>query len=149
MFRPFRSKGYVKFSGFLERLRRIFRNFFSSLSEMKDVITGWIKNIFAAILPEQLGQGAQAFEKKVKPRLIDVTDGVSLTEEAQKKSLELLSMIRRSGSHIDNLRLAFDVRRRTKKSLADFYDMPEIMDEVTEKLIEVAKEDKRVRKIFG
>lgn len=116
---------------------------------MKGVITGWIKNIFAALLPEQLGQGAQAFEKKVKPRLIDVTDGVSLTEEAQKKSLELLSMIRRSGSHIDNLRLAFDVRRRTKKGLAAFYDIPEIMDEVTEKLIEVAKEDKRVRKMFG
>ena len=104
--------------------------------------------MFASILPEQIGQGAQSFEKKAKARLIDVTDGVSLTEEAQKRSSELLSLIRRSGSQIENLRLVFNLRRKVKKNLADFYDIPDIMDEVTEKLIEVAKEDRRVRKIF-
>lgn len=112
------------------------------------MITGWIKNIVAAILPAPLRQGAQAFEKKAKPRLIDIEDGPPLIEEAQKKSLELLSLLRRSGSEIDHLRLAFNIRRKAKKNLADVYDTPELMDEVTEKLIEVAKEDKRVRKIF-
>ena len=117
------------------------------------MITGWIKNIFTAILPEQLGQGAQAFEKKAKARLSasnsENTDGGSVLEEAQKKSLELLSLLRRSGSEIDGLRLAFNLRRKTKKNLADGFDMPEIMDEVTEKLIEAAKEDRRLRKILG
>ena len=113
------------------------------------MISGWIKNIFAAILPaEQLGQGAEAFEKKVKPRLTETPDEVLPTAEAQKQSSELMSLIQRSGAQIDHLRLAFDMRRKVKKNLADFYDMPDIMDEVTEKLIDAAKEDKRIRKIF-
>ena len=112
------------------------------------MIVGWIKNIFAAILPEQL-QGAAAFEKKAKPRLTEADEEAPSTEEAQKKSSELLSMIRRSGSQIDDLRLAFNMRRKVKKNLADFYDSPDVVDEVTEKLIEAAKRDKRIRKIFG
>jgi len=121
---------------------------------MKVMIAGWIKNIFASILPDQIGQGAQTFEKKAKARLIDITDGESLVEEAQKReaqkrSAEFMSLLRKSGAQIENLRLAFSARRKVRKNLADFYDMPDIMDEVTEKLIEVAKEDKRIRKMFG
>lgn len=106
------------------------------------MIVGWIKNF--------IGQGAQAFEKKAKPRLIDVTDGVSMTEEAaRRRSSELLSMVRRGGDQIDRLRFWLNARRRARNNLADFYDMPDVMDEVTEKIVEVAKEDPFYRKLFG
>ena len=113
------------------------------------MIVGWFKNLFASDRPEHLGQGAQTFEKKAKAHLIDITDGVSMTEEARKRSTELLSMIRRGGIQIDRLRLWLTTRRKIKNSVADFYDMPEIMDEVTEKILDAAQEDTRVRKLFG
>ncbi|HEX5037380.1 MAG TPA: hypothetical protein VFX30_09510 [bacterium] len=117
------------------------------------MIVGWFKNLFASGRSEHpsdaIGQGASSFEKKAKVQLIDVTDGVSLTEEARKRSTELLSMIRRGGIQIDRLRLWLTTRRKIKNSVADFYDMPEIMDEVTEKILDAAQEDTRVRKLFG
>jgi hypothetical protein len=117
--------------------------------EIIGVIVGWLKNIITAILPDSIGQGAQAFERKARPRLIDVTDGVSMTEEAHRRSKELLSVIRRGGAQIDRLRFWLNARRRTRGNLADFYDMPDIMDEVTEKIVEAAKEDPFYRKMFG
>jgi secreted Zn-dependent insulinase-like peptidase len=116
---------------------------------MKDVIVGWFKNLFAFARPEEIGQGAQTFERKAKAKLIDVTDGVSLTEEARRRSTELLSMIRRGGTQIDRLRLWLTARRKIKNSVADFYDIPDIMDEVTEKILDAAQKDSRLRKMFG
>jgi hypothetical protein len=113
------------------------------------MIVGWFKNLFASGRSESIGQGAQSFERKAKVQLIDVTDGVSLTEEARKRSTELLSMIRRGGIQIDRLRLWLTARRKIKNSVADFYDIPDIMDEVTEKIIDAAQEDPRLRKMFG
>lgn len=108
----------------------------------------WVKNILSAIMPMSVGQGAETFEKKAKAKLIDVTEGVSLTEEARKRSLDLLSTIRKGGDSLDRLRLWLSVRRKTKKGLADFYDMPEIMDEVTEKILEAAEFDPFYRRMF-
>lgn len=112
------------------------------------MIVGWFKNLFSA-RPEEIGQGAQAYERKAKVKLIDITDGVSLAEEARKRSTELMSMVRRGGIHIDRLRLWLNGRRKIRNSVADFYDIPEIMDEVTEKIIDAAQEDSRLRKMFG
>jgi hypothetical protein len=108
----------------------------------------WVKNILSAIMPMSVGQGAETFEKKAKARLIDVTEGVSLAEEARKRSMELLSVIRRGGVSLDRLRLWLSIRRKTKKGLADFYDMPEIMDEVTEKILEAAEFDPFYKRMF-
>jgi hypothetical protein len=113
------------------------------------MIVGWFKNLFSPARPEEVGQGASAFEKKAKVNLIDITDGVSLTEEARKRSTELLSMIRRGGIQIDRLRLWLTARRKVKNNIADFYDIPDIMDEVTEKILDAAQEDPRLRKLFS
>ena len=126
-----------------------FRNFWEWGCEMKGMIVGWFKNLFASVLPENIAQGAQTFEKKAKVKLIDVTDGVSLSEEARKRSTELMSMIRRGGFQIDRLRLWLTARRKIRNNVADFYDIPDIMDEVTEKIIDAAQEDPRLRKMFG
>jgi hypothetical protein len=113
------------------------------------MIVGWFKNLFGVARPEEVGQGASAFERKAKVNLIDITDGVSLTEEARRRSTELLSMIRRGGIQIDRLRLWLTARRKVKNNIADFYDIPDIMDEVTEKILDAAQEDPRLRKLFS
>lgn len=115
------------------------------------MITGWVKNIISSVLPaapNPVGQGVQAFEKKAKAKLVDVTEGVSVTDEVRRRSLELLSMIRRGGVQLDRLRLWINVRRKMRENLADFYDIPEIMDEVTEKIREVAEHDPFYKRLF-
>ncbi len=117
------------------------------------MITSWIRNFVSTFLPgggpESVGQGAQAFEKKARAKLIDITDGVYLAEEARKRSRELLTTIRRGGATFDRLKLWINVRRKVKKNVADFYDMPEILDEITEKIVETAREDPFYRKLFS
>ena len=115
---------------------------------MTDMIVGWFKNFISAILPERIGQGAQAFESKSKAKLIDVTDGVYLTEEARKRSLELLTIVRKGSVHLNRFLLWLNVRRKAKGQVADFFDLPEIMEEVTEKIVEAADIDPFYKKLF-
>lgn len=117
------------------------------------MITNWFKSIVSNLIPrtvESIGQGAQTFEKKAKAKLIDVTEGAFLTEEAIKKGLERLAVLRGEGSPLDRFRLWAGTRRKTKKELATFYgDAPEIFDEVTEKIREAASHDPFYRKLFS
>ena len=101
---------------------------------------------------EKVGQGAQTFEKKAKAKLASAdgeAEGVSILEDAIRKSSFLLSKLRRSGAKLDRLPLWLGVRRKTKKNIAKCYDLPEITDEVTEKVFEVAQEDPFYKRLFG
>ncbi len=113
----------------------------------------WFKNIISAILPggpaETIGQGARTFEKKAKARLIDVTDGVHLADAARKKSGELVSLLLRGGERVDRFRLWMGARKKVKKNVMDAYDMPELLDEITEKIVEASKEDPFYRRLFS
>lgn len=114
---------------------------------------GWVRNILSVFLPPgqagQIGQGAQAFERKAKARLLDVTDGVKLAEEVRRKSAELLNMVRKGGAGMDRLRLWLGVRRKVKRGLVEAYeDLPDLVDEVTEKIREAAEHDPFLRRLF-
>ncbi len=119
------------------------------------MIVNWLQNILGAILPDapnapnRIGQGAQTFEKKSKAKLINVTEGASLSEEARKRSVELLSMVRKGGVPIDRLRFWLQARRKVRSNLADAYDTSEIREEITEKILEVAKEDPFYKRLFS
>ena len=114
------------------------------------MITGWIKSMISAILPEQVSQGAQTFEKKVKPKLHNLTEGVPDAEALQKKSGDFLAKVRKGGSVFDRFRFRLQAKRKVKKNLDPIFgDDSEIIDEVTEKIIKVAKDDPRYRRLFG
>ena len=112
---------------------------------------GWIHNLIGAILPNSVGQGAQTFEKKARAKLIDVTDAASLNEEARRKSLELLSMTPKGSVKVDRFPFSSStrIRKKVKKNITPFYDTAEIMDEITERVVEAAKEDPFYKKLFG
>lgn len=106
----------------------------------------WIKNVISSVLPASAGQGAEAFEEKARPKLFDVTDGYYLVEEAKKWGI---NFIRRSREDLGDLRMRFRTRRKVRKGLADSYDLPEIVDEVTEKLVNSARHDAHYKRMVG
>ena len=115
------------------------------------MITNWVKNILhtmksgaregvhadshesANLAGNLIGQGAQAFEKKSRAKLIDVAEGVSFAEQARRQSLLLKSKTVPTGVP-STLNMKSQIRRRVRGNLADFFDVPEVVDEVTEKL---------------
>lgn len=117
------------------------------------MIPAWVKNVISVIRPEQVsaqtsGQGAQAFERKARAELIDVAEGVKLSEEAQRKGAELLSKLQMSGAPFVPLTTGAQVRSKVKKGISDFYDFEDVVDEVTEKLKEVSKADPFYKRLF-
>lgn len=130
------------------------RNFIPPECEIGGVmmITGWMKTLMSSLFPrasEVVGQGAQAFEKKAKAKLVDVTEGLFLTEEARKQNALLGKIVSKSGGRLNGILFGLNSRRKVKKNLADFYDTPEIIDEITEKIREVAEHDPFYRKLFS
>lgn len=124
------------------------------------MITGWVKNLIFSVIPGgadqrpnegagQIGQGAQTYEKKSKAKLIDVTDGLFVAEEARRQSQELFTIVRKGGSHLDRIRFWLGARRKVKQNMADFYDIPGILEEVTEKITEVSQHDPYYKKLFS
>ncbi len=106
----------------------------------------WFKGVVSVVLPASLGQGAEVLEKKAKPRLLDVTDGFYLVEEAKKWGL---NFIRRSRGDVQDLRDRLSARRMVKKTIIPQYDLTEIVDEVTERVYEASKEDSHLKRIIG
>ena len=110
------------------------------------MISFWIKNILSNG-PEGLMQGAKAFEKKMRTTLADVADmELPSPEDVRRRSKEFMGVLMNSGNPIDRLRLWLSTRRKVKQNLADFYDLPEITEEVTGKLLESMLEDPRLQK---
>ncbi len=94
-------------------------------------------------------QGAKAFEKKMKGVVEDVVDEIPSTEDVRRRSKEFLGVLRSSGNPIDRLRLWLSTRRKVKRHIADFYDLPDITEEITEKLMEGSLEDPRLQKLLN
>jgi len=117
---------------------------------------GWIKNVINTIvintiLPQTLGQGAQAIDRKSKARLQEEDENPlddAEVQETREKSSKLLGGIRRPGQTLNSLKLRINARKKVKKNLSPFYDIDGIPEEVTEKLIEAAQEDPFYKKWF-
>jgi hypothetical protein len=116
------------------------------------MISFWIKNMLSQG-PESLMQGAKAFERKMRSQLKgaveDVVDEIPSGEDIRRRSKEFMGVLLNSGNPIDRLRLWLATRRKVKKHVADFYDLPEITEEVTEKLLESSMEDPRLQKLLN
>lgn len=115
-------------------------------------MVGWVRNLISNFLPigrpESVGQGAGTFEKKARAKLIDLADGVALTEEARRNHLRLDSLKPKGQSPLQGLRMRRKIRKRVGDSLGDGYEIPEIMEEVTEKILEVTQHDPFYRRLF-
>ncbi|MBI2083788.1 MAG: hypothetical protein HYT76_09535 [Deltaproteobacteria bacterium] len=111
----------------------------------------WFKGIFSASRPETLSgeaikQGAEVSEKRGKPKLIDLTDGFYLVEAAKKWGAYFF---RRNRDDFADFRQHVKTHRKVRKHIADFYDLPDIVDEVTEKILAASKEDERFKQLFS
>lgn len=111
---------------------------------------GWIKNVIYTVLPQTIGQGASALEKKAKAKLEDEEQGSGQAdvEETREKSSQLLGLVRKPGQTLNAIKLRVNARKKVKKNLSSFYDIDGIPEEITEKLIEAAQVDPFYKKWF-
>ncbi len=108
-----------------------------------------IKNIFS-LLPHLTQQGAiEKEKKKEKPRLLDVMQARFLSEEARRRNVELSALIKNNGNIVADEALQEGVEKKVNALMAPHYQHPEIMDEVTEKLTDVARHDPYYRRWFS
>ena len=122
----------------------------------------WLKKL-ASFVPnlnhlagqgEKLGQGAQAFERKAKASLFtnegEKNSSLELeSENIKQQNLKLLRLVQEEGPPaMDRVPLRYKIRKKVKEGLVDAYDVPEITDEVTERLVEAAQMDARIRKML-
>lgn len=109
-----------------------------------------IKNILL-LLPHITQQGAIDVEKKKKkekPRMLDVMEAQYLSEEARRRNVALSSLIQNNGNIVSEDRLREGVQKKVNALMAPYYQHSEIVDEVTEKLVDVAKHDPYYRRWF-
>lgn len=114
---------------------------------------GWIKNVIGTILPQAIGQGASAIAKKGRLKVDEEEGGEggeseAALQETREKSSKFLGAVTKTGQPLDNLKLRINVRRKVKKNLAPFYDLDDIPEEITEKLVEAAQSDPFFKKWF-
>lgn len=108
-----------------------------------------IRNLFS-LLPHVIQQGAEEKDKKrAKPKLLDMVEARFLSEEARQRNLELGSLIRKDRLALERQQTRRKVKQKVEKVIAAHYRLPEIVDEVTEKLTDAAHQDPKLRSWFG
>ena len=111
----------------------------------------WVKNIFGltwGITWQATRQGVQYLEKKVPPKLIDVTEGAFLAEKSRELNIAMQRLLYNRSLEKERTALKRRVRRRVKHSLEELFAQDMIVDEVTERLTDAAISDSFYKKWF-
>lgn len=114
-------------------------------------MVNWFKEVIwpsrtERVSQEAIQQGEETTGKRTKPKLIDLTDGFYLVEAAKKWGAYFL---RRNRDDFSDFRQHVKTHRKVRQHIADIYDIPDIVDEVTEKILAVSKEDERFKQLFS
>ena len=107
-----------------------------------------IRNLLS-LLPQIVQPAAEAWEKKrFKPRLLDVLEARFLSEEARKRNVGLAALLKQRRSDLERTVQKRAVRKKVDALIAPYYRHPDIMEEVTEKLFDVASHDPFYKRWF-
>jgi len=108
-----------------------------------------IRNILS-LLPQLVQQGAAELEKRrEKSKLRDLLEAQHLSEQAKNSHVEFLSLLRKNKFSLEKKRLRRHVRKKVQKVIATQYNHKEIVDEVTERLVDAASHDPFYQRWFG
>ncbi len=102
----------------------------------------------------QVGQQAALEDEKVKksngkPLLLDVAEAKALSEEARRRNIELAALIRQTGPVAVYGDLQESVGKKVDALAAPPYQRPDILEEVTEKLVDAAHHDPMLKRWFS
>ena len=107
----------------------------------------WVRDIFGFTL-EATRQGVTYIEKKAKPKLIDVTEVAFLADKAREMNIAMKKLLHNHSLERQRAALKRKVRRRVKGSLLHTFDSEAVVDEVTERITDVAAYDPFYKKWF-
>ncbi|MBL7685465.1 MAG: hypothetical protein JNK65_05460 [Deltaproteobacteria bacterium] len=104
---------------------------------------------------QAIGSRIEEFAKKVNQTAQKVhQDPLALAEQVRKKGAELLSLLKTNllKSRSRSINPEFfraQIRKKVSESLEEALRTPELIDEITNTLIQAAKDDPRYRKMLG
>ena len=102
------------------------------------------------LLPQVTQQGADDRERKrAKPRLLDLVEARVLSEEARRQNLRLSQVLKQRQPDVKRAGQRENVRHKVDALIAPYYKHPEIMDEITEKLVDAAEHDPFYKRWFA
>lgn len=110
------------------------------------------------LLPQVTQQGADDWERKrarldsakqAKPRLLDLVEARALSEEARKQNMRLSQVLKQRKPDMKRVGQRESVRHKVDALIAPYYKHPEIMDEITEKLVDAAEHDPFYKRWFA
>ena len=104
----------------------------------------WIKNRITGLFPQGVSEGTAELQKKK-----ETEDLAYLAEKTQEKGALLLGMIEKGGAEMARRSLQERARKKVKKNLLAAYDIPEVVDQVTERLVDAALADPHYRGWFS
>jgi len=114
------------------------------------MILKWVKSVIGSQRTEAIQQGAVEEEKRRKEnKLIDVAHEV-LSKEAAERSAELDGLVKYGWPHVKREKFKRLVRRKVHDIVDKNFgtEGDEIIDEVTEKIVDTAEVDPYYQKMF-
>lgn len=110
-----------------------------------------IRNILT-LIQSLTAQGADDLERRRqdKPKLMDVAEAQYLTAEARRRNLHLGELIKGPGAAVDRKEVRERVRGKVQSLMSPaFHNNEEIIEEVTEKLTDMATNDPFYKRWFS
>jgi hypothetical protein len=99
-------------------------------------------------MAEATRSGAHYLEKKGRPMLIDVTEGAFLAERAREMNIAMRKLLYNYSTEKERNALKKQVRKRVKDNLWTQISRNSVVEEVTERLTDVAMVDPFYKKWF-
>lgn len=110
----------------------------------------WIKNIVSHILPQNTATaGADEADKKRMRQLKMEEEAAELaqaSEEARKQGALLSGIVKKGRAKMARGEMFEKARAKVQKNLDPAFDNPDIVDEVTERILEAALNDPHYKK---
>ncbi|MDO8644583.1 MAG: hypothetical protein Q7S00_06445 [bacterium] len=108
----------------------------------------WIKNIFNSVLPQAIGEGTRELQKKEQKKIVD-EDLSYMAEKAREKGALLSGMIKEGGAEMLRRQLKEQARQKVSRYMTPAFSDSEIIEEVTDRLVDAAMADPHYKAWFS
>jgi hypothetical protein len=109
-------------------------------------MVNWFRTVFNPTGQGDFRREDPVIAKTDKARLLDLTDGFYLVEAARRWGAQF---VRRSRLDFKDFRREVRTHRKVRQNLIPSYDIPDIVDEVTEKIVDTSRHDSRISQLFS
>lgn len=111
------------------------------------MILRWIRSLVSTTEAQDVSQGVTAHVRKKKVKAEELVD---IAHEALRSDAsDLDELLNVGGTQISERKLKDKIRLKVKKNISKEFDEPEIVEEVTERILNAVEFDPHYRELFS